>query len=65
MEISSMPEVFGNKLRLSVISALITGQSEKQPAVLAYPVSQSLRLSIRSEKKGMLKSFDKNKHPVE
>ena len=26
MEISSMPEVFGNKLRLSVISALITGE---------------------------------------
>ena len=26
MEISSMPEIFGNKLRLSVISALITGE---------------------------------------
>ena len=26
MEISSMPEVFGNKLRLSAISALITGE---------------------------------------
>ena len=26
MEISSMPEVFGNKLRLSVISALVTGE---------------------------------------
>ena len=26
MEISSMPEIFGNKLRLSVISALVTGE---------------------------------------
>ncbi|MCM1181782.1 MAG: transcriptional regulator [Roseburia sp.] len=26
MDISSMPEVFGNKLRLSVISALVTGE---------------------------------------
>ena len=26
MEISSMPEIFGNKWRLSVISALVTGE---------------------------------------
>lgn len=26
MEISSIPEIFGNKLRLSVISALVTGE---------------------------------------
>ena len=26
MEISSMPEIFGNKLRLSVITALVTGE---------------------------------------
>lgn len=28
MDISSMPEVFSNKLRLSVISALITGEKD-------------------------------------
>lgn len=28
MDISSMPEVFSNKLRLSVISALVTGEKD-------------------------------------
>ena len=28
MDISSMPEVFSNKLRLSIISALVTGEKD-------------------------------------
>ena len=44
MEISSMPEIFGNKLRLSVISALVTGEKKYTDATPGNLGAQLLKL---------------------